>query len=411
MATTYESSNRPTIIVRPDSRFATSFLSTKYRDHAVNGEALMDKTSGELFFKRESDGKIVSFYQNKKLISDLVIELRILLANNQSFEYPYDDGSAFFVSSNYDLIAINNESLYDLTTDDVFINNGPEDINKLSFKISGRCNGFFCRNSTRDVDKAIIEFLTNQYDYRLKNYNGNDSEFLAEKNKYNTNIKWENSNAILTYDIIVTKNGVNYEYLNNIEYINTNEDNCILFDNTIFTTHGYYDYATVIIKSITYDKIHFMINHKDSFDTDFIEAYNKLIHSDNRIEVAEFNVNHFIDNANDIIILGNESIISFVDIENINRYMSKMSKLTNASSVITTISEPSDSVWLANTLWAERIRDVDVGGVITDTGSRSLFSEIEEFYSSRGQNTVIGEMVAEDYGIIDEEDFPIYNND
>ena len=49
------SNDKPTIISEPDTRFAASMLSTKYRIHAVPGEVLMDKTSGEIFIKRPSD--------------------------------------------------------------------------------------------------------------------------------------------------------------------------------------------------------------------------------------------------------------------------------------------------------------------------------------------------------------------
>ena len=135
MSITSDSSVKPTVIIGADSRFGTTFLSTKYRDKAVRGEALMDKTTGELYIKRVSDGKIVSFYQNKKMINDLVLELRMLLVNNKSFIYPKDSESAFFISTNYDLVTINNETLYNLITDNVVIEGGPDDINKLIFTL------------------------------------------------------------------------------------------------------------------------------------------------------------------------------------------------------------------------------------------------------------------------------------
>ena len=163
MSTTNESSVKPTVIIGADARFATTFLSTKYRDKAVAGEALMDKTTGELYIKRVSDGKIVSFYQNKKMIEDLVFELRLLLLNNPNFVYPSKDDTGFYISTNYDLISINNETIFNLVTDDIVIPGTPDDINKLTFKLSGKTNAFFCRCCTRDIDKSFIEYLTIQY--------------------------------------------------------------------------------------------------------------------------------------------------------------------------------------------------------------------------------------------------------
>ena len=66
--TTTADSYKPTNVEQPDMRFATTFLSNKYRDYAVKGESLMDKATGEIFTKRPLDGRVVSFFQNKKYI-------------------------------------------------------------------------------------------------------------------------------------------------------------------------------------------------------------------------------------------------------------------------------------------------------------------------------------------------------
>ena len=54
--TTTESGDlKPTMVAKPDMRFATTFISNKYRQYAVNGESLMDKATGEIFTKRLED--------------------------------------------------------------------------------------------------------------------------------------------------------------------------------------------------------------------------------------------------------------------------------------------------------------------------------------------------------------------
>ena len=107
------SANKPTILSEPDTRFATSMLSTKYRKHAVPGEVLMDKTSGEIFIKRPSDEKIVSFFQNKQLYYDLLMELRMNLVNNSNvIKTPLNSneytGESFLYSVNFDLANLYN---------------------------------------------------------------------------------------------------------------------------------------------------------------------------------------------------------------------------------------------------------------------------------------------------------------
>ncbi len=319
------SRNQPATVVGADARFATTFLSTKYRDKAVAGEVLMDKTSGEIFIKRVSDGKIVSFYQNKKMLNDLTLDLRVLLRYYTSFTYPMNDENAFYISTNYDLIAINNEALYNLTKDNITILGAPDDVNKLTFKVSGKSNGFFCRNSTRDIDKAFVEFITNQYNIT---YNEVDR-----------------CNAILTYDVIAVKGGVNHSYPNITANIMLNDDVAVFFPQNIYDELGTIDSVIVTIKSITYNKIHTMIENKDTFDESFISAYNKLISNDGRIEVAEFNISYFIDDASDIELYGNEVVLALLDMPHINQYMYKMDKLVDSNIVVSETKPTTACMW------------------------------------------------------------------
>lgn len=350
MSTVSDSSVKPTVIVGADSRFATTFLSTKYRDKAVNGEALMDKTTGELFIKRPSDGKIVSFYQNKKMINDLAMDLRLLLINNTSFTYPIDNNQAFYISTNYDLITINNEVLYNLMVDDIAIPGAPNDINKLSFTVSGQSNGFFCRSATRDIDKSFIEFITNQYNSIVKEFanilDDLPDDYVAEYNKFQSNPKWENSNATIKYDIAVIKDGESYLYSDIEDYIILNEDNVIFFPEQIYTDLSEFDSVEVTIKAIIFDKLHFMVNNKDAFGTLFVESYDKFIAHDGRIEVADFNISHFVNNATSIDLFGNETIIAFLDVPHITKYMEKMKALFGNSRIEISKTQPNSAcIW------------------------------------------------------------------
>ena len=339
MSTITDSSVKPTFVMNSDARFATSFLSTKYRDKAVAGEALMDKTTGELYIKRVSDGKIVSFYQNKKMINDLALEFRVLLLNNRSFVYPSTSETAFYVSTNYDLISINNESLYNLKTDNITITGEPNDINKLTFKLSGGSNGFFCRCCTRDIDKPFVEYSATQYNSIIKNYTGSDESYLTEYMKFDESDKWEGSDAVLTYDITTTKNGVEQTFTDIVDYIRLN-DNCTVFlPNTVYTGVDSFDSAVVTIKSITFDKLHFMVSPMDEFDASAVEIINGLMPNDNRIEIGEFIISHFINEARDFIALGNETIIAFITAKHMTEYMDQLYKLIEPETLTIEIAE------------------------------------------------------------------------
>jgi len=392
MAVELDTRHTSTVVIQPDTRFATSFLSTKYRDHAVPGEALMDKTSGELFIKRPVDGKVISFFQNKKVLDELVLNLRVLLTNNAQFTYNSDSTTGYCVSTNYDSTTINNEVLLNLMTDDITTNN-QESLNKLTFKVSGDSNGFFCRPATRDVDKPVIEFLSNQYNVACFHYRGDNGIYLEEANKFIINDRWEYCNTIILYELTVVHGDQTKTY-EITDYLNMNETCSIIFPSAIWTDfQDGVDSYKVNIKSISPYKVHFMIEHIDEFDDTFKSAYQKLLFADKRIESAEINIIHFIDNAVDIDILGNETIIAFLDIPKINNYMGKMAKLMSGSQVITKVERPSDYDWTANGVWAERFRDVYTGGTVVKTGSPTNIELLEKMLSIEGPGIVTGQLM------------------
>ena len=123
------------------------------------------------------------------------------------------------------------------------------------------------------------------------------------------------------------------------------------------------------------------MNHRDLFGSDFNDELNKFICPDNKIQMNNVNFITFVDSSKDIDLLGNENIIALLDIPYVRRYMSKMSKLKNSSEFIQSTYRPSDDDWSANTVWAERVRDVLENGVIVDRDSEISLSKLEEIIS------------------------------
>ena len=74
--------------IQPNLRFGTSFLDTKYRERGVNGESLMDKRTGEVAYKRVSDGSLIYFDREKLKLDDYISNLRALMKSNVRFSYP-----------------------------------------------------------------------------------------------------------------------------------------------------------------------------------------------------------------------------------------------------------------------------------------------------------------------------------
>ena len=380
------STTRPTHYTTPDMRFGTTFLSTEYRDYAVEGEVLIDKISGEIFMKRPSDGRIISFHQNKKYMHDLVLELRVLLTNNESFLYPVTNKSAYYVNTDYDLVAINDEAILNILENDTTISNtSTNPLYTLKFKVSKDCNGFFCRPTSRDCDKAIIEFMTNQFNEYVSNYTGSNAETLQEKRKLEDDERYYDSNVQLDYTL-VAKNGATTKTYNYSCYVRLNEEMIVPFPSRLTTDFpsGITE-ATVTINKLSYPKFKFCEKHKSELGADYTSEYNKFIYPDKKICVNYLNVLTFVDKSMDINLLGNESLIATLDIPYVLRYMGKMVKLRDSSEFITTNTRPNDFEWTANAVWAEHVRTVGGHGTITDVSHEVDILALEHYITKRDQ--------------------------
>ena len=382
--TTTADSYRPTNVEQPDMRFATTFLSNKYRDYAVNGESLMDKATGEIFTKRPSDGRVVSFFQNKKYMHDLMLELRVLLNNNASFRYPAEeDLFSFYLATDYDIMSIFNERDVDILTSDLNIpNSSAIETSNLKFNISKKSNGFFCRLTSRDSDKALVEFLTMQYNSIISSYTGDDEKFLQEKNKLETIEKWYDSNATIDYEVKV-KDGPEVSVYNFTDYVRINEESCVLFPETLgYTFIEDSDKVTITIKNITFDKIQFMNKNRASFSSDVISGMNKLITGDKAIYIRYCSIYSFVDKISDVELRGNENIIALLDIPYVRRYMMKMSKLNSDANILVSPTRPTEDVWLTNGVWAEQVRIATQGGEEVDLDCEVSIQKLENYLST-----------------------------
>lgn len=353
---------KPIYQAKPDMRFATTFISNKYRDYAVKGEVLMDKATGEIFTKRPEDGRVVSFFQNKKYMTQLMVDLRILLNNNSTFAYPpMEAASSCYLSTDYDMMSLYENKDLNIITDDQIIPNTEDDRTKIEFNLSTKTNGFFCRLTSRDADKAAIEWVTSQYNTICKNYTGNIVDFLDEKAKFNSIEKWEDSNATIEYEILIKNNGETTVY-KVTDYVRINEETCILFPAIVHDDiHDTTESITIRILSFTYDKIHFMFSHASTLGDTFTDGVSKFLYPDNNLFIRYCNICSFVDNSEDIKLLGNEFIIALMDVPFVRRYMMKMNANTDTN-IILSPTRPTDDVWSVNGIWAEQIRDVFKGG-------------------------------------------------
>jgi len=374
---------KPTFIAKPDMRFATTFLSVKFRDYAVKGESIMDKATGEIFTKRPADGRVVSFFQNKKYLHDLALRLRVLLSNNENFYYDTDSESGYYISTDYDSMSIMSEERVNVLTNDFIVPNIEEETTtQFKFYLSTNTNGFFFRCTSRDSDKALIEFLTHEYNERLEHYHGSDPDYIVEYNKFINNERWKLNNATIEYTVKVEGPGSTKIYTCT-DYARINEESCIYIPYQAIRT-DYPDGCSsilVTIKSVHYDKLHFMINHSGEFGETFLANYNKFVYPDGGCYIDYYNVSYFIDNSTSLLLLGNEFVIALLETYYIRNLMMQLVAMQNAPSMLTSIKRPDDSEFVTNSLWAERVRDIYSGGIEVDNNTETDIKLMEAVLS------------------------------
>ena len=361
------SNDKPTIISEPDTRFATSMLSTKYRIHAVPGEALMDKTSGEIFIKRPSDGKIVSFFQNKQLYYDLLMEVRLNIANNPEFKSPISSdeftGKSFMYSVNYDLANIHNggEKLIDIASEDQPLLRSP------SFIFGAKSNGFFIRIATRDCDKAVVEYATYLKD-------------IINENTEN-DIKFNKNYCIRT----IISNIDETRAVQRIFYGRLNETLCCVYPDSELSYVSNNGASSV---KVTFSFISLITDFvSDSFliNSHYFQYQanvQKLRASDGRVELAETNIIGFIDDdVSQFPLPFYSHILAFLDSDIILDLLEKTKHGISSESVIININKPATYIWSSNCIWGEKIRDVSAEGVVTDTASATTFDALETYFT------------------------------
>ena len=373
----------PAKVGTPNSRFATTFLSNRYRKYAIEGESLMDKATGEIFTKRKGDGKIVSFFQDKKYIDNSLFDLRMILNSHPDFKVPdmklERTKEALFLDTDYDVMSINNEEDVDIKNKNIVITNQADSINSLNFKISNQSNGFICNLITRDSDRVAIEMITTCYNNLVKDYNGSDATILAEKDNFE-NEEWEFSNATIEYNVSYTKNGTTTGF-NSVGYVNLNSQSLVLFPKEKSTEYAGADSFKVTITSVKFEKIQFMIKNGSKLSSTFETTLDKLSAYDKSIYVRYISIMSFVDSFDDIETLGNEIIKVLLGMTRLYTYVNDTTRLASSSPVLLSPTRPMLNTWDTNCIWAEQISKSYGNGTVVEIEHEVDIDKLEEYLS------------------------------
>lgn len=381
---TATSSSRPTEIISPDTRFAAAPLAYKYRDYSVPGEELQDKATGEIFIRRPADGKIVSYFQNKRYLYEQANELNIVLSSNTDYVYNRTKEGSMYAFVDYDITTITKEERQNILTTNLIFGEGRYGID---FKLSVDTNKFICRLTTRDSDKAIIEYLTSLYDRVCKNYVGPDSTLNAEASFYTIYPMWDMSNALITYTVTAT-DGVETKEYTHTEGVRLNDATCLDIGKNQIDADFISGCTGISVKleSVEYRKPRFVIDHLSYFgDVDELtRELTAMCYSGDGLAAYVHNcgIALFADSMEDVNTNPeNGTLVCVTETTFMLKYLSKMRSISTNSAVLLRVTEPDAEDWLVGVVWAEFAREISKGGATQVNPTVNTFEDLEEYYA------------------------------
>lgn len=381
------------LVINPDVRFGTSYLSIEHETASVESEVLMDKIDGEIFIKRPLDGKVISFSQNNKFLYETIMELKILLKNYSNIKYPLTSGS-YFTSTDYIMrYLMTGDRKEILAGDNLEFSPSSQDASKrFEFYVSKESNGFFCMIKPRLIDKTFIEYLTTEYNILCKDYADSDPDILAEKEKFKED-EYETSNATISYTITIKgidlTGNVKTVSLDSTYHVTMGKESMVPFPSSYNSTLSEILEIVVNINAITFDKLRFIDNYIATHDTFDKSTYNKLIAPDNRISINTVNIFSFVDDASQIQTEDSRQVIVAMSSSGLHDYIGTLDKLSGGSGFIVSNTRPLDSLWTVNNVWAETIRVVRPGGIVVDTDHETDIDLLESLIYDSNKPTSI----------------------
>lgn len=375
--------------IQPNLRFGTSFLDTKYRERGVNGEVLMDKRTGEIAFKRVSDGSIIYFDRENLKLDDYITQISALKNTKVDYEYPSknnmeDISDTFFMTTLIDLQNFTTQENGEYSEGNIFTNDlvGLNDSDG-EFTFSQEMNGIFLNLMARPRDLRVIDFCSAIYNELHKD--SKDDYIVSLKSQDG----FEESDAKVEY--IVTVCDMNYQktQYTKTAYVRLNQFNLSLF-NDINIKRNNCKYATIKIKSVCLHKLTNEVFEYIENTPDVKETYSSLlddsVNGKHVIALTHLYVGSFI--TNDVYLKlptdydnPYNRILSFIQLPAFESALDTISKVSYRDGVYINPAEPSKEITRGISLWVERFRNVYAKGETEKLeGSITDIDEIENLF-------------------------------
>lgn len=371
--------------IQPNLRFGTSFLDTKYRDRAADGESLMDKRTGEVVLKRKEDGSFLYFNREAPKIDDFIMQVASLIKSNVEFTYPSsnnrtDISNIQFMTTLTDLqdfgkSPINGAGWYDGTS---YANNADK---AKSMTMTKEMNGFFLKIMSRPRDSAIIEFLGSVYNS------------INQENKIDGEV--EVGYTITAYNSNKTEIGS----ITSTVCIPINQTVLVPFFDS-FTTSNV-SFLTLRVNSLRLPKIKGALNYAMNNYNNILSSISDM--SDESISLTHMYISSFVELNGDTVIGDdvNSKVISSISLSSFENAMNQVSNISSAGGIHVSPDIPDDLTLSRIEVWAERFREVHNKGetvLVSDNPVTNLeeleylFGEVEglKTYLTSNQNDAAG---------------------
>ena len=371
----------------PNMRFGVTFLN--YDQHkvkkAVNNEVMMDKHTGQLVYKRNTDGKLIYFAQENFHLNTYIRQIKALMTDykniyvrpNSSNCDSYKD--VYFLSYNIDMV------------DFEFADNGPASLvgggvlknsSPARHSFVQETNGFFFQLNGRPRDRAMISYLTALYDRTYKSYEGDDEDALAIKRLYELP-GYDNSNAVVNYTVsYYDSDGKIVAEDTTDGYIRANEVSFVPFIYQGIYPRERVSYAMMRINSISTPKLAVA---KDLMQTDAEKLFFESLIDSDEIGFISCNVATYVcltdpnfttptpDNTVPMLAMGWEEF---------EEELSRAKTSGSSSGMIVDVLEPDETEWEDIGIWFEVIRQLYPDGTEEETEHETDIETIEASFTA-----------------------------
>lgn len=379
--------------ITPNLRFGTSFLNTKYRNRAANDEVLMDKTTGEIAYKRKSDGELI-FYNRE----DIDLEKWLMFMQSQ-YEYngnahrPTKNNctqfdSTYLLGTQYFVDDFSSTMKTDDGLDDKDFTHGGKLRNPFpgAFNISHEMNGIFLEVKANPRSVSKINLISSVYDRYFKTYSGTEESYIKEHEKFNIN-GFDGSTVEINYSITQYFKDGTSSMKTHSGYCSLNSPSYILFEDSSIKDREDIKYITFEFNYVGLPKLKFF----DFLYTNVFSAKEKALYTkikdDGVIEIKSIDMFTYSTTTDPTYSLPPIGInpICLLKASLVEEGITRVSLLSASGGIVCRVKSPSDEEWRHISMWAEKVRAVYEKGETEDLGADTSVSDLENLFGKLEQ--------------------------